>query len=261
MRDQLLVRLRRRVRRLDPKAAEAWQAAAGEAPADSLARVQAGTPDNLAEWVRARPTLGPILDWEPKGGRPVPIPVSYHADSHHGTTVGYGSAGRPEDYLSAFAGFVRANGNTLAALRTVLARPREMTLAALKELAMALQEHGFNEVALRAAHRDATNQDVAAGLIGFVRQSALGDALEPWPARVDRAMTRLRARQAWTGPQRQWLDRIGKLVAEMGAADPALLDEGAFRDNGGAKRLNAVFAGNLAALLGDINEEVWKPAA
>lgn len=65
----------------------------GESPADSLARVQGATPDDLAEWVKARPTLGPILDWNPEGGRPLPLAVSYHPDSHHSTTVGYGGCG------------------------------------------------------------------------------------------------------------------------------------------------------------------------
>jgi type I restriction enzyme R subunit len=261
VRDQLLVRLRRRIGKLSPKATEAWEATAGESPADTLARVQTATPEDLADWVRTRPSLGLILDWNPEGGRPIPLAVSFHPDTHHATTIGYGTAGRPEDYLSAFATFLRENGNTLAALQTVLTRPRDLTRASLKELAMALQEANFTEVALRAAHRDASNQDIAAGLIGFVRQAALGDALEPWPMRVDRAMARLRARKAWTQPQRQWLDRIGKLVSEMGVADPALLDEGLFAQNGGMKRLNTVFGGQLAELLGDINEEIWKPAA
>jgi type I restriction enzyme R subunit len=261
VRDQLLVKLRRRIGKLTPKAAEAWEATTGETPADTLARVQATTPEDLAGWLRGRPGLGPILDWTPEGGRPIPLAVSFHPDSHHVTTIGYGTSGRPEDYLSAFATFLRENGNTLAALETVLTRPRELTRAALKDLAMALQAATFTEVTLRAAHRDATNQDIAAGLIGFVRQAALGDALEPWPSRVERAMARLRARKAWTQPQRQWLDRIGKLVSEMGVADPALLDEGLFAQNGGMKRLNTVFGGQLAQLLGDLNEEVWKPAA
>jgi type I restriction enzyme R subunit len=261
VRDQLLVRLRRRITKLDPNAAFAWQTMAGESPHESLDRVRTAIPDDLAEWARARPGLGPILDWQPEGGRPVPLPVSFHPDRHHATTTGYGAAGRPEDYLSAFATFLRENGNRRAALQTVLTRPRDLTRAALKELALALQEANFNEVTLRAAHRETTNQDIAAGLIGFVRQTALGDALEPWPARVQRAMTRLRTRQAWTAPQRQWLDRIATLVAEMGVADSALLDEGLFAQNGGARRLNTVFGGRLADLLGDINEEVWKPAA
>jgi type I restriction enzyme R subunit len=261
VRDQLLIRLRRRISKLSRQAAEAWENATGESPAETLARVQGATPEDLADWVKARPTLGAILDWNPEGGRPLPLAVSYHPDSHHSTTVGYGAAGRPEDYLSAFATFLRENGNTLAALQTVLTRPRELTRAALKELAMALQAKHFTEAALRAAYRDATNQDIAAGLIGFVRQAALGDALEPWAVRVDRAMARLRARQAWTAPQRQWLDRLAGLVKEMGVADAALLDEGLFAQNGGMKRLNTVFGGQLASLLADINEEVWKPAA
>jgi type I restriction enzyme, R subunit len=260
VRDQLLVRLRRRIGKLSPQAQELWEGAAGEPPAETLARAQTATPEDLAAWISARPNLGRILDWNPEGGQPIPLAVSFHPDSHHATTVGYGASGRPEDYLSAFATFLRENGNRLAALETVLTRPRELTRAALKQLAMELQEASFTEVNLRAAHRDATNQDIAAGLIGFVRQAALGDALEPWPSRVERAIARLLKRQAWTPPQRQWLDRIGKLVAEMGVADPALLDEGLFAQKGGQKRLNTIFAGQLHELLGDINEEVWRAA-
>ena len=261
IRDELLVRLGRRIRRLHRDAARAWEDAAGETPEATLDRVRTSSPDDLAAWVGARPGLGRILDWNPEGGRPVPLVVSHHADRHHATTVGYGPAGKPDDYLSAFGAFLRENGNRLPALQTVLTRPRDLTRAALKELAMALQEHAFTEATLRAAYRDAKNQDIAAGLIGYVRQAALGDALEPWSARVDRAMGRLLARQAWTQPQRQWLERIGKLVKEMGVADPALLDEGLFAQYGGTKRLNKVFDGKLADLLGDINEEAWKPAA
>ncbi len=261
VRDQLLVRLSRRLNRLPPEAAEAWRSEAGEDPAASLDRARNASPDELAGWVRTRPNLGAILDWRPEGGTPIPLAVSYHPDSHHATTVGYGTAGRPQDYLSAFATFLRENGNRVPALSLVLTRPRELTRAALKELALALQEQHFTEATLRAAYRDASNQDIAAGLIGFVRRAALGDALEPWPLRVDRAMARLRARQAWTAPQRQWLDRIATLVKEMGVADPALVDEGLFAQHGGMKRLNTVFSGRLAELFGDINEEVWKPAA
>lgn len=260
VRDQLLVRLRRRVGKLTPEAAEAWSSAAGETPAETLTRVQTAPPADIADWIRARPGLGRILDWNPSGGKPVPLPISFHPDSHHATTVGYGKDGRPEDYLSAFASFLRDNGNSLAALQTVLTRPRDLTRADLKALALALQEASFTEATLRAAHRDASNQDIAAGLIGFIRQAALGDALEPWAVRVDRAMARLRSRQPWTAPQRQWLDRLGGLVKEMGVADPVLLDEGLFAQNGGMKRLNAVFGGQLSSLLGDINEEVWKAA-
>ncbi len=61
IRDQLLVRLRQRVNRLSPAAAEQFAAAAGETPADALARVRTADPADLAAWVAARPGLGPIL--------------------------------------------------------------------------------------------------------------------------------------------------------------------------------------------------------
>lgn len=262
IRDQLLVRLRRRVARLSPEAVEQFAAAAGETPVDALARVQTTDPSDLAAWVMARPGLGPILDWQPDAGRPVPLAVSFHSDKHVATTIGYGLAGRPEDYLVAFGEFLRANENQVAALSMVLRRPRDLTQADLRSLALALQEAGFSETALRSAWREARQEDVAARLIGFIRQAALGDALEPWSVRVQRAVEAIIKRGGLTPDQQRWLRRIGTQVAEIGVADPAALDQGQFREAaGGFRRLDRVFGGRLAGLLGDINEAAWKDTA
>ncbi len=260
--DQLLVRLRRRIARLTPEAGEQFTAAAGESPTDALARVQTSDPSDLAGWVAARPGLGPILDWNPEGGRPVPLAVSFHPDRHVATTVGYGAAGRPEEYLSAFGAFIRENENRLAALSLVLRRPRDLNRTELRALALALQEAGFSEAALRSAWRQVRQEDVAATLIGHIRQAALGDALEPWADRVQRAVARIIRRGGLTPDQQKWLRRIGRQVAEIGVADAAALDEGQFREAaGGFARLDKVFAGRLGAILGDINEEAWKESA
>lgn len=262
IRDQLLVRLRRRVARLSPEAVDQFAAAAGEAPGDALARVRTADPSDLAAWVAARPGLGPILDWQPDGGRPVPLAVSFHPDAHVATTIGYGVAGRPEDYLVAFGDFLRANENQVAALSLVLRRPRDLTQADLRALALALQEAGFSETALRSAWREAKQEDVAAKLIGFVRQAALGDALEPWSVRVQRAVEAIIKRGGLTPDQQKWLRRIGTQVAEIGVADPMALDQGQFREAaGGFTRLDRVFGGRLTGLLGDINEAAWKDTA
>ncbi len=260
--DQLLIRLRRRIKRLSPEAAEHFAAVAGETPAETLARVQTSDSVALAAWVIARPGLGPILDWRPDAGRPLPMPVSFQPDAHVATTIGYGAAGRPEDYLTAFAEFLRANENRLAALSAVLRRPRDLTQAELRALAVALDAAGFPEAALRSAWRQARNEDVAARLIGFVRQAALGDALEPWSVRATRAVESIIRRGGLTPQQQQWLRRIGIQVAEIGVADPAALDHGQFRETaGGFARLDRVFGGQLATLLGDINEAAWKDSA
>jgi len=262
IRDQLLVRLRRRIARLSPEAVEQFAAAAGESPADALARVQTADPSDLAAWFTARAGLGPILDWQPDAGRPVPLAVSFHPDAHVATTIGYGAAGRPEDYLVAFGEFLRANENQVAALSLVLRRPRDLTQADLRSLALVLQDAGFSETALRSAWREAKQEDVAARLIGFVRQAALGDALEPWSVRVQRAVEAIIKRGGLTPDQQRWLRRIGTQVAEIGVADPAALDQGQFREAaGGYTRLDRVFGGRLAGLLGDINEAAWKNTA
>ena len=108
IRDQLLIRLRRRIKHLTHEQAEHYTAAAGETPAATVARVSNSEPADLAAWVAARAALGPILDWSPESGRPVPLAVSFHPDAHVATTTGYGVAGRPEDYLDAFSRFLRA---------------------------------------------------------------------------------------------------------------------------------------------------------
>lgn len=45
---------------------------------------------------------------------------------------------------------------------------------------------------------------------------------------------------------------------DAGTADPALLDEGQFKADGGFRRLNRIFDGRLIDVLGDLNEEVWR---
>ena len=261
IRDQLLVRLRRRVAQLAPEAADQFAAVAGETPAETLVRVRTADPSDLAAWVAARPGLGPILDWQPDAGRPVPLAVSFHPDAHVSTIVGYPAAGRPEDYLVAFGDYLRANENQLVALALVLRRPRELTQADLRALALALQEAGFSETMLRSAWREAKQEDVAAKLIGFVRQAALGDALEPWIVRVQRAVEAVIKRAGLTPQQQQWLRRRGTQVAEIGVADPVALNQGPFREYGGFSRLDRVFGGRLTALLGDINDAAWKDIA
>jgi type I restriction enzyme, R subunit len=61
------------------------------------------------------------------------------------------------------------------------------------------------------------------------REAALGDALIPYSDRVDRSMKQILASQAWTPPQRKWLERIGKQIKMKYVVDRTALDEGAFR--------------------------------
>jgi type I restriction enzyme R subunit len=63
----------------------------------------------------------------------------------------------------------------------------------LKEVRLLLEEHHYNEDALQTAWRNKTNQDIAASIIGYIRQAALGEALLPFEQRVTTAMQRIYA--------------------------------------------------------------------
>jgi len=176
-------------------------------------------------------------------------------------TRGYGSGQRPDDFLDSFTAYVRDNVNKLAALTVVLQRPRELTRAQLRELRLELDKMGYSETNLRQAWQDAKNEDIAASIVGFIRQAALGDPLIPYGDRVKNAMKRILAKRGWTDPQRKWLQRIGEQVAREFIVDRAALDQEPFQSDGGFNRLNRIFDGQLEAILGDINEELWRKTA
>lgn len=261
IRDQLAVKLRRRLNKLTDEARQRFEAVAGETPEALLQRVLSGSGEQLAEWLRDRAAIGPILDWQSDGQEPRYIPISYHADEIVAVTRGYGEATRPEDFLDSFSAFIRDNINTIAALKLVVQRPRDLTRADLKELRLALDRKGYSEANLRRAWADAKNADIAASIIGFVRQAAIGDPLVPYEDRVRAAMRAILASRAWTDPQKRWLRRIGEQIEKEIVVDREAIDKEPFIADGGFNRLNRVFGGELEDVLAGINEKMWKQTA
>ncbi|EJL22921.1 type I restriction-modification system endonuclease [Novosphingobium sp. AP12] len=261
IREQLAVKLRRRIKKLTDEARQQFEAAAGETPEGMLQRVMSGDAPGLAAWLKDRAAIGPILDWQADGDKPGYVPISKHADQVVDVSRGYGSAAKPEDFLVSFAAFVRDNINTIAALKLVVQRPRDLTRADLKELRLALDSRGFSDANLRRAWADARNEEIAASVIGFVRQAALGDALIPYEDRVRDAMRAIMASRVWTDPQKRWLKRIGDQIEKEIVVDRAAIDKEPFIADGGFNRLNKVFGGELESILAGINEELWKKSA
>ena len=67
--------------------------------------------------------------------------------------------------------------------------------------------------------------DIAASIIGYVRQAALGVPLVPYGDRVKAAMQRVQASRKWTDPQRLWLRRYHQAQL-TGRVDGCHEDEG-----------------------------------
>lgn len=183
--------------------------------------------------------------------------ISHHQDELESHTRGYGKGEKPEDYLNEFKSFIIDNMNRIPALAIVCQRPRELTRQALKELKMALDEHGFSVPKLRTAWREWTNEDIAADIISFIRRQALGDPLLSHEERIKLAMKKVYVLKPWTKIQRQWLERMEKQLLQESVFERSDFDKGAFRDNGGFTRLNRIFEGNLAVVLDEINNALY----
>ena len=163
--------------------------------------------------------------------------------------------------MEEFREFVTENQDKIASIKICATRPRDLTRKSLKELRLKLDEHNFNKTRLRVAWREVGNAEVTASIIGFIRNAILGTPLVPFEERVDKAMREIMASQQWTKPQRQWLERIGKQFKENTLVDRDSFDQDQFREHGGFDRLNKVFDGRLAELLGEITENIWSAAA
>lgn len=258
--EQIQVKLNRRLSRLTEEARHRYEAESGESPEATLERFRTENLTELKVWVQERPHIGPILDWNPESDGQW-IPIASQDDEVIRVTVGYSGGQRPDDFLDSFSVYIRDNLNRIAALTVVVQRPRELTRSQLRELRLELDKMGFSDASLRKAWQDTKNEDIAASIIGFIRQAALGDPLIPYEERVKQAMRRILARQAWTTPQRQWLQRIGEQIIREMIVDRDALNQEPFQKDGGFNRLNRIFDGQLEIILGDINEELWQRKA
>lgn len=214
------------------------------------------SPRDAAQWLQERREIAEMLDRR-DGGRQRVL-ISRHEDVLRRVERGYGDAERPQDYLESFNQFLRENMNKIPALLVVTQRPRELTRAQLKELRLLLDASGFSETNLQVAWREMTNEDIAASIIGFIRQAALGDGLVPYGERVDKAMRQILASRSWTVPQRKWLERIGQQLKVEVIVDREAFERGQFKAQGGFNRINKAFDGKLEEILGEINQALWQ---
>jgi type I restriction enzyme R subunit len=263
VRDQFLAKFNAKRRHLSEEAEKDFETVCGISVDAFAHKLDAMTPKQVGAWFVRNPDLGEILDRKDPS-KSAPILVSTHADALHRVETGYGAAKKPEDYLELFRAFLKNNGNRIPALMAVLTRPRELTRKQLRELRMALDTAGFPETSLHTAYRETTNQDIAAGIIGYIRQAALGDALVPYEQRVDKALQKILTSRSWSSPQRDWLRKLAEQTKANLVVDREALDEPDLifkREGGGFTRLDRLFDGSLQTVLDGFNESIWPPAA
>ncbi len=257
VRDQIVVKLRQRLKHLDEKQREGLEAVLG--PLDALPdRLKAAPPVATLELFRQHPSLVTLLDLAGTGKRRGDgIYISEHDDELISVQDHYGDKASPRDYIESFETFVRSNMNAVPAMVAATQRPRDLTRKELKELATLLDANGFSEASLRRAYGSVRNADIAAHVIGFVRQAALGDPLVPYETRVENGVQAILASRSWTPKQRQWLVRIGRSLKAQPVGDPEILADPLFAQAGGFQVVDREFESGLEGVLKDLNGAIW----
>lgn len=217
----------------------------------------AGAADYLNHSTRLLVQLAEVQ--ELMGSAYMPI-LSQHADELLAREQSWGAYSKPEDYLDSFGRFVREQINQSAALAVVVNAPKDLTREQLREVRLLLDANGFSEATLKAAWRNKSHQDIAASIVGYIRQAALGEPLQPFEQRVANAMQRIYALRAWTPVQRKWLDRLAKQLALEVVIDPAFVTR-AFAQDGGARQLDKMLGGELDHVLGELAGHLWPQRA
>jgi type I restriction enzyme, R subunit len=260
IRDQIVAKMQYKKRLIKDDKLHQFKILAGNTP-EIVAKQWMKMPgEQIKEYFTVRPDLPKFLD-NLKVNKEKIILISGHDDEVIEVSHGYGDHDKPEDYLESFGKYLNENKNKIPAIIIVTTKPRDLSREQLKELKLILDQEGYNETTLRTAWKDAKNVEIAASIIGFIRQSVLGSPLLPYKERVKNAMGTILASQPWTDPQRKWLKRIGKQLEKETIVDRAALDSGRFKDQGGFNRLNKIFNGQMNEILGQISDELWKDTA
>lgn len=173
----------------------------------------------------------------------------------------YGDHDSAEDFLDAFDQLVSRSRNEQVAIDAIINRPRDLTRSALLQLQEWFDKENYNDATLRAAWKAAKNQDIAARLVGHIRRAAIGDPLQPFEERVDKALARIKEQHDWNSEQLTWLDRLADSIKEKVVLDDDTFKVGNYRRRGGKPKLMHLFDDQLDELLAEFSQLIWdKPA-
>ena len=256
--DQIIAKLQRKRRKLDSKTMEHFVSMTGGMdPAQFIQQLEQEPTQRACNRILAHRDLFELLgETRANGGRPVVI--SDAPDELVSHTRGYGTGSRPEDYLEAFADYVKTHLNEVTALNIICTRPKELTRASLKDLCLTLDREGFTTQQLNTAISELTNEEMAADIISLIRQYAIGSTLISHEARIRRAVDKLKKAHKFTAIEQKWIGRIEKYLMEESMLNVDVFDEDTrFRSEGGFKKIDRIFQNKLESIVLELNEYLY----
>jgi type I restriction enzyme R subunit len=166
---------------------------------------------------------------------------------------------KPEDYLTAFARFVKENKDQVDALTILLERPKEWGSHALLDLRKKLttSQEGFTEENLQKAHERCYHKALA-DIISMVKHAAREtEHLLTAEERADLAIGRATQGLYLTPEQHQWLGWIkAHLAVNLSIEKDDFDTMPVLVNHGGWGQANRAFQGQLEGLIQRLNEAV-----
>jgi len=256
--DQIIAKLQRKKRHMDSKTMEHFiSMTGGQDPTQFIADIQQRTPEDAKNRLLSNAGLFKMLGQFSSGKRRTVV-ISEHEDELLEHSRGYGKGSKPEDYLDAFADYVRTNLNGIAALNIVCTRPKELTRESLKSLLLTLDREGFTTQQLNTAVSQMTNEEIAADIISLIRRYAIGSTLISHEARIKQAVGKLKKAHKFSRQELNWITRMEKYLMEESVLNVSVFDEdGRFKAQGDFAKINKVFGNKLEKLILELNEYLY----
>jgi type I restriction enzyme, R subunit len=164
---------------------------------------------------------------------------------------------KPEDYLDAFARFVKENHQQIQAIQILLDKPKGWKTEVLNDLREKLARNKFPEKELQKAHKLVHNKALA-DIISMVKHAAKEE--EPIltaEERVDGALQKVMIGKSFNEEQFNWLGLIREhliknLTIEMEDFEYAPI----FERVGGLSKARKVFGQQIESLISSLNERI-----
>ena len=256
--DQITAKLQRKKRKLNRNTMEHFLSMTGGMNPDQfMGKLKESTTQDAKKFILQHREL---FDWlsETRANGRHPVVVSDRPDELVSHTRGYGKGNRPEDYLDAFAEYVKTHLNEVAALNIVCTRPKELTRQSLKDLRLTLDREGFTTQQLNTAVSELTNEEMAADIISLIRRYAIGSTLISHEARIRRAVGKLKKAHKFTAIEQKWIGRMEKYLLEESVLNVSVFDEDSrFKSAGGFKKIDRIFQNKLESIVLELNEYLY----
>lgn len=256
--DQIVAKLQRKKQHMDAETMEQFISMAGKQdPTQFIADIQQRKPQDAKKRLLAHTELFKMLAQFKPDGR-YSVVISDHEDKLLEHSRGYGKSRKPEDYLDAFADYIKINLNKIAALNIICTRPKELTREGLRSLRLTLDREGFTTQQLNTAVSQMTNEEIAADIISLIRRYAIGSTLISHEARIRQAVDKLKKAHKFSKQELNWIARMEKYLMEESVLNIAVFDEdGRFKAQGGFAKINKVFGGKVESLILELNEYLY----